>query len=602
MKKWLSRPKFIYVSPWLLAAATGLLVLIVVTFAVSNIQREKRLMLNAMLQKAATLHRVIRSGARASYISDLRRGIWKPDPWQDHVQRIVDHLSDDPDLSFITVVDDKGMVFAHSRHDMCGQQLELELPEDLRIKNHKGPFIYRVVREKKFGRFFEVIRSFTPFQPILPRIPLSLQELHKRFSMPFGFGSFRKDSRAYYLIVALDMKGYDRALGRLRFQVVMLSLAMLLVGVGGWLSLAAVQGYRVSRKALHEIKAFTGLLVSKLPVGIIATDTRGRITTWNHAIAQLIGVEATQAIGKKTKELLPPMLAGFFSTSGVHSDSSDEQSGREVRLVVLGDEVVLNCHHLVISDRTGEPEGEVLLISNMTDLKNLEKKMRETERLAAVGRMAAGVAHEVRNPLSSVKGLALLLQGKFPPKSNEHETATLLIQEVERMNRTISELLSFARPTALNLTNVDVGELLERQVRLMEADAASEGITFTLDLAENLQLITADQDRLNQVFINILLNAVQAMTAGGEIIVSACANMNSKIITISFADTGSGMKKETLKQVFFPYFTTRTNGTGIGMALSQKVIADHGGTIHVQSVPGQGTTVTIELPIKAGLQ
>jgi two-component system sensor histidine kinase HydH len=238
----------------------------------------------------------------------------------------------------------------------------------------------------------------------------------------------------------------------------------------------------------------------------------------------------------------------------------------------------------------------------MTDLKNLEKKMRETERLAAVGRMAAGVAHEVRNPLSSVKGLALLLQGKFPPKSNEHETATLLIQEVERMNRTISELLSFARPAALDLSNVDVGELLERQVRLMEADAASEGITFTLDLAEDLQLITADQDRLNQVFINILLNAVQAMTAGGEIIVSACVNMNSKTIAISFADTGSGMEQETLKQVFFPYFTTRKNGTGIGMALSQKVIADHGGTIHVQSVPGQGTTVTIELPIKAGSQ
>jgi two-component system sensor histidine kinase HydH len=429
-----------------------------------------------------------------------------------------------------------------------------------------------------------------------------LQELHKRFSLPFGFGSFREDSRAYYLIVALDMKGYDRALGRLRFQVVMLSLTMLLVGVGGWLSLAAVQGYRVSRKALHEIKAFTGLLVSKLPVGIIATDTRGRITTWNHAISQLIGVEATQAIGKKPEELLPPMLAGFFSTSGVHFDSSDEQSGHDVRLVVQGDEVVLNCHHLVISDRTGDPEGEVLLISNMTDLKNLEKKMRETERLAAVGRMAAGVAHEVRNPLSSVKGLALLLQGKFPPKSNEHETATLLIQEVERMNRTISELLSFARPAALDLTNVDVGEFLERQVRLMEADAASEGITFTLDLAEDLPLITADQDRLNQVFINILLNAVQAMTAGGEIIVSACANMNSKTIIISFADTGSGMEKETLKQVFFPYFTTRKNGTGIGMALSQKVIADHGGTIHVQSVPGRGTTVTIELPMKAGPQ
>ncbi|HHD62804.1 MAG TPA: PAS domain S-box protein [Desulfobulbaceae bacterium] len=597
--KWLSRPKFIYVSPWLLAAATGLLVLIVVTFAVSNIQREKRLMINAMLQKAATLHRVIRSGARASYISDLRRGIWKPDPWQVHVQRIIDHLSDDPDLSFITVVDDRGMAFAHSRQAMCGKQLDLQLPADLPNKGRKRPFIYRVVQEKELGRFFEVIRSFTPFQPMLPRIPLSLQELHRQFSMPFGFGRFPAGSKGYYIIVALDMKGYDHALGRLRFQVVMLSLTMLLVGVGGWLSLSAVQGYRVSRKALHEIKAFTGLLVSKLPVGIIATDIRGHITTWNRAVEQLMGIEAPRAIGKKPEEILPRKLADFFSVSGAHSESYVEQAGQEVRLIVHEEEVVLNCHHLVISDRSEKAEGEVLLISNLTALKNLEKEMRETERLAAVGRMAAGVAHEVRNPLSSVKGLALLLQGKFPQKSNEHETATLLIQEVERMNRTISELLSFARPAPLDLADIDVGELLKRQVRLLAADAASDGIMFTLDLADDLRSIAGDQDRLNQVFINILLNAMQAMTDGGELIVSAHNNTGNKTVVITVADAGPGMEKETLNQVFFPYFTTKKSGTGIGLAISQKVIADHGGTIQVQSVPGRGTVVTIELPVKA---
>jgi len=597
--KWLSRPKFIYVSPWLLAAATGLLVLIVVTFAVSNIQREKRLMINAMLQKAATLHRVIRSGARASYISDLRRGTWKPDPWQDHVQRIIDHLSDDPDLSFIMVVDERGLVWAHSRHTLCGKRIELQLPADLPENGRKSPFIYRVVQEKELGRFFEVIRAFTPFQPILPRIPLSLQELHKRFAMPFGFGNLREGLRTYYMIVALDMKGYDHALGRLRFQVAMLSLAMLLVGIGGWLSLAAVQGYRVSRKALHEIKAFTSLLVSKLPVGIIATDIRGNITTWNHAIAELMGIDAAIAIGRQPKDILPPELAEFFSGSVGQAEPVDEKTGQEVRLVVHEKKVVLNCHHLVIADRSEEPEGEVLLISNMTDLKNLEQKMRETERLAAVGRMAAGVAHEVRNPLSSVKGLALLLQGKFPRKSNERETATLLIQEVERMNRTISELLSFARPASLDLTDVEVGALLERQIRLLANDAASKGITFTLDLASDLYTIAADQDRLNQVFINILLNAVQAMTGGGAVIVGARNNMDSKTVVITVTDTGPGMEKETLDQVFFPYFTTKKSGTGIGLAISQKVIADHGGTIQAQSVPGRGTVVTIELPVQA---
>ena len=601
--KWLARPKFIYVSPWLLAAATGLLVLIVVTFAVSNISREKRLMTNAMLQKAATLNRFIRSGAKASYLSDLQRGIWKPDPWQNHVQRIINHLSDDPDLVFIAVINSGGKIFAHSRPVMCGKQFPLHLPKDLMERTRQGHYMYTVIPQKENGRFLEVIRSYIPFQPVLPGIPLSMQELHKRFSVPFAFGGLLggiNGADEYYMIIALDMKSYDQALGRMRFQVLMLSLAMLLVGIGGWLSLAAVQGYRVSRKALHEIKAFTGLLISKLPVGIIATNTRGTITTWNNAIARLLDRPADQVIGKKPEVILPDELAKFFTPAARHhrcEKKDKELGGCEVRLAPAGEEIVLSCHHLTIADRKGEPEGEVLLISNMTTLKNLEKEMRETERLAAVGRMAAGVAHEVRNPLSSVKGLALLLQRKFSPTSNEHETATLLIQEVERINRTISELLSFARPAPLELAGIDVRRLLERQIRLLAADKDSDGISFTLEAGDDLFPIAADQDRLNQVFVNILLNGVQAMGDGGELVVRAWNNCGENSVVVSVTDTGPGMEKEVLDQVFFPYFTTKKGGTGIGLALSQKVVNEHGGTIKIHSVPGQGTEVVVTLPV-----
>lgn len=602
--KWLPRPKFIYVSPWLLAAATGLLVLIVVTFALSNIQREKRLMINAMLQKAATLNRFINSGARASYISDLRRGNWKPDPWNDYVQRVIDHLSGDPDLYFLAVVDSKGVVLAHSRPVMRGQQLQIQLPGQLHEKGARGQFVYRVEEEKGQGRFFEVIRSFTPFQSTRPPFPLSLQELHRQFShlntgllsSPFRLDNGHEHARKFFMVVALDMKEYDRALGRLRFQVLMLSLTMLLVGIGGWLSLAAVHGYRVSRKALHEIQAFTGLLVSKLPVGIIATDKSGTVATWNQAVAGLTGIEANMATGKKPGQILPQVLADFFTDVGAGGNTPDDLGGHEISLDMHGEKFALNCHHLVISDRDGAPEGEVLLLSNMTELKNLEKEMRENERLAAVGRMAAGVAHEVRNPLSSIKGLALLLQRKFVQKSNEHETATLLIQEVERMNRTISELLSFTRPAPLELAKVDVRVLLERQIRLLDADGASDNIIFHLELGSDLLPIAADRDRLNQVLMNIILNGVQAMEDGGELAIKAWNNPDNQTVVITVTDSGTGMDKDTLSQVFFPYFTTKSSGTGIGLALSQKVIADHGGTIYLSSIPGQGTVVSIELP------
>ena len=593
--KWLPRPRFIYVSPWLLAAATTLLVLIVVTFAASNISREKRLMMGAMLQKASILNRVIQSGARASYIADLRRGIWKPEPWQEHISRVIAHVAEDPDLVFIAVINAKGEIMADSRPGSRGQRLSVALPEEMAGKTEHGHFIYRISQQEG-RRYLEVIRRFVPFQPFLPGIPLSLQELHKRFTAPFGPGALSAIPETYYMIIGLDMASYDKALRRLRFQVVMLSLAMLLVSVGGWLSLAAVQGYRVSRKALQDIQAFTGLLISRLPVGIVAVDNQGRITTWNRAIAQLLDLPADQAIGREVTTVLPAELVNFFKNSKTCARCGEEPGSCEVRLKKSSGTLVLNCYHLFIDDHGKRPRGEVLLVTNVTALKNLEKEMRETERLAAVGRMAAGVAHEVRNPLSSVKGLAILLQRKFTPGSSDYETASLLVQEVERINRTISELLGFARPAPLDLARVDVKELLARQVRLLAADAASTHIDFHLELADDLGPVAADADRLGQVFVNILLNAVQAMSEG-ELTVTARNSPDGRSVIITVRDRGGGMEKEVLDQAFFPYFTTKNGGTGIGLALSQKVINDHGGTISIRSEPGRGTTVTITLPV-----
>jgi len=595
--KWLPRPRFILVSPWLLAAATGLLVLIIVTFALSNIRREKTLMLNALLQKAVTLQRVIRSGARASYLAELRRGTWQPEPWLEHVQRVIDHLSDDPELYFLALVNDKGLILAHSRSVMKGRTLDLDLPRAL-VTRQQGDLMYRIDEEEDGRRFFTAITRILPFTTLFPRVPLSLQELHRRFSSQLETDRERSDQARYFLIVALDMKGYDRALARLRFQVLMLSLAMLLVGVGGWLSLAAVQGYRVSQNTLREIKAFTGLLISKLPVGIIATDTRGRIATWNQAVADLTGISTSRAAGRRPGDLLPPELASFFGTETERCPGKREGIACEICLVIGGRELVLRCHHLVIVNDSGESEGEVLLLTDVTELKTLEKEMRKSERLAAVGRMAAGVAHEVRNPLSSVKGLALLLQTKFNQGTRERETATLLIREVERMNRTISELLSFARPAPLELQEVDLAELLEQQVTLLAADTDSGAITFHLEVDDRLPRVAADRDRLSQVLMNVLLNAVQAMADGGEVRVSARSGEDGEQVVITISDTGEGMDQETLGQIFFPYFTTKTRGTGIGLAISQKVIADHGGNIQVDSEKGRGTVVTIELPVR----
>lgn len=606
------RSRFFFVSPWLLAAATGLLILIVVTFTLSNVQREKQLMTDAMLQKGATLMRVVGSGARSAHMADLRRGGWNTGSWNEYVQRIINHVSEDPDVRFLMVIDSQGKVVAHTDSNTIGTIVEKRPePAETAKAPDKVRLTYQVETFKGYGRVFVIARPFRPFFPAMPSMYLHNQSRCDDEPRSKSPGMLNNRSRfyrglhggnhLYAVVVGLDMKEYEKSLQRLHFQALMLSLTMLLVGLGGWLSLAAVQGYRLSQKALSDIQAFTGLLVSRLPVGIIATDQQGRVSTWNQAAADMTSVSSQQALGKVVNKYLPRELAAFFSAESDSFESEAEPEGSEIRLVINDCELVLHCQRIDLRDPEEKYMGQVLLLSDITRLKDLESEMRENERLAAVGRMAAGVAHEVRNPLSSIKGLALLLKGTFSRESREFETTGLLIQEVERMNRTISELLSFARPASLDLQQVDVQELLSETLKLVAADTAGEHISTSLHCDRDLPPVLADRDRLSQVFINILLNGIQAMEQGGNLDIIARTSSSGKQVELQFKDSGKGIESEHMSQLFFPYFTTKKGGTGIGLAISQKIIVDHGGTIRVESELGTGTTVFVQLPVKCEL-
>ena len=611
--KWFSPQSSMASSPWLLAAAAGLLFIIVVTFAFHNLRLEERLMTNSMLQKASTLMRVLHSGARASYFNDLRKDFWNNEPWQIHIQRVIDQLVEDPELSFVALIDARGKVIAHSNHARIGAVEPSLTAKDGEGETEEHPqLVYHIEKLPEVGRVFAAIRRFPPAFPAVT--PTPLRPMHERQGrMGMGMGRmFRElDNRRpplrtfpdaspldeqLYAVVGLDMKEFDRTIGRLRMQIFMLSVAMLLVGFGGWFSLLAVQGYRVSQKTLEDIQAFTSLLIAKLPVGVIATDTTGRITTWNRAIAQLIGLEQTETTGKRPQDILPEQLAAFFPAREPAASHQEAIAEQAVRLVVGGRRCELLCHPLAITDSKQQYMGRVLLISDVTEIKSLEQRMRESERMAAVGRMAGGVAHEVRNPLSSIKGLALLLKNKFAAGSKEQDTADLLIQETERMNRTITEMLSFTRPAALHLGSVDLDALIRRGLELIRTEAAESGVKTHLDAPAALLPVLGDADRLQQVVMNVLLNGLQAMEQGGDLSVALANGMDGQTVEARIRDTGAGIAPDLLRQVFFPYFTTKQQGTGIGLAISQKIIAEHGGTIELESEPGVGTTVIIQLP------
>jgi len=279
-------------------------------------------------------------------------------------------------------------------------------------------------------------------------------------------------------------------------------------------------------------------------------------------------------------------------------DRGESISEKEMVCEFTKDKIVpISVSASKIINEEGRFVGQVLIIRDLGEIRRLQDEIRRKEKLAAIGGLAAGVAHEIRNPLSSIKGIASYFKSKFDDDSDDKEAAGVMIQEVDRLNRVISELLEFARPTQLNLKATDVNDILEHSVRLIQQEAATKGVTIKLNLSQQRLAAEIDSDRFSQCLLNLYLNALQAMDNGGRLTIENSTTEGSRI-KIEIKDTGSGIKSEDLNKIFDPYFTTKTQGTGLGLAIVHKIIEAHKGQIKVRSVSGNGTAFTIVIPIR----
>ena len=238
----------------------------------------------------------------------------------------------------------------------------------------------------------------------------------------------------------------------------------------------------------------------------------------------------------------------------------------------------------------------MLLLKDLREIEALRKKIQRDQRLVSVGRLAAGVAHEIRNPLSSIKGFATYFKERHRDKPEDQQIAAIMIQEVDRLNRVIGQLLDFARPVKIIRKPMRIKELMEKSIKMIEQQAADKGIVVRPGALPSDEVIRVDADRINQVLLNLYLNALDAMDDGGQLTIEVAGSAPGGEVTIKVSDTGCGIHREELGHIFDPYYTTKPSGTGLGLAIAHNIIAAHGGRISVESQPGQGTTCTIVLP------
>lgn len=223
----------------------------------------------------------------------------------------------------------------------------------------------------------------------------------------------------------------------------------------------------------------------------------------------------------------------------------------------------------------------------------IEEQLRRADRLSALGELSAGMAHEIRNPLGSIRGTAEIIQEGMDPSDRRYEFSRIMIQEVDRLNRVVQDFLDFARPAPIDRDRVDVNAVLADILVLVRQKATTAGIDITFPVEGHLY-VYGKEEHLKQAFLNLTLNALQAMPEGGKLDIRT--GRSGAEIEIRFCDTGGGVPSENLDKIFNPFFTTREKGTGLGLAISARIIQGHGGRITVDSQPGTGTTFTLFLP------
>ena len=565
------------IPPWVLLGAVAVLLPIFAFMTVQNIHREKEFTTRLLLEKGAALIRSFEAGTRTGMMGMQRGGF--------QLQRLLTETAQVPDIAHLIVTDGGGNVIAHSDLDRVGSTYGEGV--DVAAASQSKKLEWRVVKGADGGQVFEVFRKFEPAGP-----PMGMMRGQMMRRLPEGFEFPADPPRVIF--VGLDMTSIDEARRSDVWHAVLMGSILLLAGCAGVTLLLLAQSYRAARTSLFRITAFSDHVVENMPIGLVATDGRQRVAVFNQVAESVLQTRAADVVGRPARTVLPAALwSQIEAVDAPHAAILEKEADCAL---AGGRRVPLEIGAGRLADESGRYLGSILLFRDLSEIRTLRNEIARNQRLVTVGRLAAGVAHEIRNPLSSIKGFATYFRERYRDDEQDAQTASILIQEVDRLNRVVGQLLEFSRPVSILPRPVQPQRLIADIAKLVEAQTRAKGVAIAVRHRAGLPEVLLDADRLNQVLLNLFLNGIEAMEPGGVLTVQVEEGADARRLEIQVSDTGAGIRPEDLAHIFEPYFTTRPNGTGLGLAIAHNIIEAMGGEIAVQSAPGAGTTFTIKLP------
>ena len=517
-----------------------------------NFHRMAGLTEKLLFDKGITIIRALEAGAPCNLEDPICR--------LNLQERVVD-LARENDLDFLIISDSTGKVLVDNNTSMLGRTVPTSV----------------YMTKQKYPNTFVVGGIFKPFGQI--------QQVSASKKNPLPESSSGGD----YLIQVGLKRGWLNKAQRVDLRYAMLQGGiLLLLGVAGFFFIFIIQNYYLVNRTLSEMTTLTQNIIESMPNVLVAFDGAGKVIEANSAAKRLLGITRGQAVRDDFHELLGASAASLVNRI---------KGGQ----VVLDQELILKGEKGIPVALTGAPltweggVGVVLILRDLREIKAMEKKVKRAENLAVLGRMSASVAHEIRNPLSSINGFIQYFKKKFPSGSKEQAYTETMVEEVDRLNNVITNLLDYTRLKEPHFQDCDLAEIIRHALRLIRSDAQARRVNIVERVPEQSSRARVDRDQFIQVLLNLFLNGLEAMPAGGTLRVGIDVSQEGDF-HIEITDTGAGVREEDLPYIFEPFFTTKSKGTGLGLAVVQQIVENHYGTISVSSRLGEGTTFRVRLP------
>ncbi len=568
--------KKLYLPALSIVAVVGFLLVFITVSTHRNLNREQARALHFFYRQGVALLRSIEAGARTG-MKSLK--------WQEMtLGSLLQETAKDTDIAYVYLVNEHGRIVHHSAGVQPGQMTAWKP-----VLTQPNEVASRIRTLADGSQVYELAKFFTlMYAPAtVHRQPDAVQS--EQIVEPH---SHRGDT----IVLGMNMTAIEAAQRADIQHAVIMAAIILVLGSGTLFFIFVIQNYYLVDRTLKQTEDYTRQVVASMANGLLSIDTEGRIVSYNRLALALLGLEESKIQERSLDRVLD------FKASGIDHILNKQVPVLEYEFICrnkTGQTIPLALSATPICDAGGQCSGAVIILRDLSEIKQLQQRVKHSEKLAAIGELAAGVAHEIRNPLSSIRGFAQFLKTGLDDRPKEREYAATMVQEVDRINRVVTDLLTFARPMPATLAPTDVSELVGHCIRLAKPRADAHRINIHTRVSD-VSILPLDGNQMTQALLNLLLNAVQAADPGGQVEIGAELQVSDSRLVFWVEDDGQGIAADKLEKIFEPFFTTREAGTGLGLSIVHKIVENHHGEILVACPPPgkvRGCRFTIRIPV-----